>query len=351
MNPYNVDLRSAGHFVVEHGNIIEEARLQAIIAGQPGGEEIFKKFQEEQSEMGGWKPPWASDYVAIDATCFRLAQLESLGVTEYQPVFERALNFLADTQNSAGFWEETPEDPSILPDWLAPGQVHSRVYLTANALFWLTVSNWETGDFQGAIVFLQDYMDDQGRLPGPDHAQWLAAAACYAIDEIAIAEMLTQPLAEGLSELSASSLAWMLTSLLIAGVSVDDDLIQRAARQLAGLQQPDGPLGERGWPGLRCSYHIGGNAGFSVAGELSDSLKRVNSEINGTEFGDHHIFAGDTDFFSDAVAFVSDTSQSGGGGTGNKERFYISIHPGVFLSSNRYDLFPIILCYLRLVVI
>lgn len=240
MNPFNVDFEAAGKFVAENGNIIEEARLRALIAGQPAGEEIVEKFQEAQSEVGGWQPSWSPEYVSIDATCFRLAQLESMGVTEHQPVFENALNYLAETQNPAGYWEETPDDPRILPDWLAPGQTEARVYLTANSLFWLAVSNWDSANKQEAVVFLEEYMDDSGRLPGPSHAQWLAAASCYSLDEVEIAEMLILPLTENLPQFPASNLTWMLTSLLIAGLSSEDDLILQGAKLLADLQQPDG---------------------------------------------------------------------------------------------------------------
>ncbi len=240
LNPYQIEFEPAAKFVVENSNPIEEARLRAIIAGQPAGEDVVEAFIKEQSEEGGWYPFWSTEYVSIDATCFRLAQLESLGVSEHQPVFERALDFLESAQHPGGFWEETPPEPEVLPPWLVPGQVESRVYLTANCLFWLSISGRESSITDSAVLYLEEYVDERGRLPGPLHAQWLAAAACYALDQIELGERLVDPLYEHIPELPASSLAWMTTALLIAGVSREDEVIQKAAERLAGHQKQEG---------------------------------------------------------------------------------------------------------------
>lgn len=240
MKPYPIDLEKAAKFVIENANPIEEARLRAIIAGQPAGDDVIEAFRKEQSEEGGWHPFWSSEYISIDATCFRLAQLESLGVTEHQPVFEKALDFLEDAQQSSGHWEETPDAPDTLPPWLSPGDINSQVYLTANSLFWLAVSGRQNKGSEKASFFLEECLNDGDRLPGPLHAQWLAGGACYALDRVEQAERMVRPLADDIDNLPASRLAWMLTSLLIAGLSTEDELIQRAAKQLADLQQPDG---------------------------------------------------------------------------------------------------------------
>ena len=60
-----------------------------------------------QTETGGWPAQWGGDVASIDATCFRLAELDDLAGLS-RPSAVRALRWLAGRQRLDGSWEEDP---------------------------------------------------------------------------------------------------------------------------------------------------------------------------------------------------------------------------------------------------
>src|SRR5678816_696284 len=73
-----VDIDAAIGFVVARGDAVDRARLSHLRTGNPPPAEAFEHVERGQTELGGW-PAQPHDAVAsIDATCFRLAELDDL---------------------------------------------------------------------------------------------------------------------------------------------------------------------------------------------------------------------------------------------------------------------------------
>ncbi|MCI0689698.1 MAG: hypothetical protein L0Y54_21050, partial [Sporichthyaceae bacterium] len=134
-----VDIDAAIGFVVARGDAVDRARLSHLRTGVPPAAEIFENVDRGQTETGGW-PAQPDDPVAsIDATCFRLAELDGLsGLT--RPSAVRALRWLAARQRLDGCWDEDRALASSAPPWARPGDPEARFYLTATAAFWLAVA-------------------------------------------------------------------------------------------------------------------------------------------------------------------------------------------------------------------
>jgi hypothetical protein len=75
-----------------------------------------------QREDGGWPPPWTHEYSSLDATCFRLAQGEGLGIGFLEPAFAHAAAFLRARQRQDGSWEEDEALAAVTPSWVKPVQ-------------------------------------------------------------------------------------------------------------------------------------------------------------------------------------------------------------------------------------
>src|SRR5947209_7156205 len=132
------DIDAAIGYVVAHGDQVDRARLSWLRSGSTPAPEIVAKAEIGQAPSGGWPAFWAGDVASIDATCFRLAELDDLGALEREPA-RKALRWLASRQRPDGTWEEDESLTDSAPVWARPGDPEARLYLTANAGYWLAV--------------------------------------------------------------------------------------------------------------------------------------------------------------------------------------------------------------------
>src|SRR5262245_9752742 len=133
-----VDLDAAIGYVVAHGDAVDRARLAWLRSGITPPPEILDQVELGATADGGWPAFWGGDVGSVDATCFRLGELDDLGAME-RPAARRALVWLAGRQRPDGMWEEDSSLAGVAPPWAQPGDEEARLYLTTNAAYWLIV--------------------------------------------------------------------------------------------------------------------------------------------------------------------------------------------------------------------
>jgi hypothetical protein len=234
-----MNIQAAISFVRANGDPVERARLDYLLIGTPPDRVIVRQLFAGQRADGGWNPFWAPDYSSLDATCFRLAQAEQFGLTAQEPAVRDALTFLAQRQRDDGSWEEDERVAQFTPLWAAPGNLAARLYLTANCGFWLATLMEVQVKAIRAADYLQKYLADDGQLPTFLHAHWLAAGLLYRVGWKEAAQVLNY-LERQLPALPASNLAWLLSTLLQAGIPSSEFIIEQAASLLEHLQENDG---------------------------------------------------------------------------------------------------------------
>jgi len=230
-------------FVRSAGNAVELARLRYALEGSVPPPEVRTQVLADQREDGGWSPFWAPDYSSLDATCFRLAQAEQLGLTPADAAIQRALAFLARRQRQDGSWEEDAKMAEQAPPWVAPGALAACLYLSANCGYWLAI--WGDGadgadHARRAAHYVHGYQEHDGSLPGFHHTLWLSGGLWYRLGRHEGAESAFRAVSSNLADMPASSLAWLLSTLLLAGAPTDHALVEQAAFRLEALQEPDG---------------------------------------------------------------------------------------------------------------
>lgn len=233
-----MDIEKAARWVRSNGGEVGNARLETILNGSPPPPLVVEELFAAQREDGGFAPFYAPESSGLDATCYRLAQAEQVGVEPEQPAFWRAVEFIAARQDEDGHWEESPELQTAAPPWLKPGDLASRLYLTSNCGCWLAFAGKTEGALR-ASLFLAGHLPDDGRLPGFLHTSWLAAGLWQRLGQTDLAARALQFLETRLPDLEAGALAWMVNTLVSSGAG-DTALVHTAARRLGDLQQPDG---------------------------------------------------------------------------------------------------------------
>jgi len=234
-----MNIEKAIIFIRNNGNEVEHARLNYILANERPSEEVTADLFANQRSDGGWPPFWANDYSSLDATCFRLAQAEQLGITEAETAVNRAVKFLIKRQSPDGSWEEDEKDADSAPPWAKPGELAAKLYLTANCGLWLALFGNPDTRVLKAADYLQTHLDQNGHLPSFLHAHWLAGGLWYKLNWQASTQIFDY-LSMRIGDLSTSNLSWLITTMCAAGVPASHQLVDNAARLLEQSQNADG---------------------------------------------------------------------------------------------------------------
>jgi hypothetical protein len=256
-----VDIDGAIGFVVAHGDQVDRARLSWLRSGVTPQAEVIAKAEMGQAPEGGWPAFWGGERASIDATCFRLSELDDLGALDRPPA-RRALTWLAGRQRPDGTWEEDEALADSAPPWARPGDPEARLYLTANAGFWLAVgalSGSQSDPMSSpsptpeATMFAEVVaratqtfrasMRDDGSWPSYLIAGWLGGALLFHAGWYYEAAQIQVLLAERVPDMTPADVAWLAVAFRRVGMSADDSLMVAARKRLTETQRTDG-----GWP-------------------------------------------------------------------------------------------------------
>ncbi|MEU5913677.1 prenyltransferase/squalene oxidase repeat-containing protein [Micromonospora sp. NPDC047527] len=249
-----VDLNAAIGFVVAHGDAVERARLSWLRNGMPPPPEVLETAEVGQAPDGGWPATWGGEVASVDATCFRLAELDDLGGLA-RPAARRALDWLASRQQADGGWDEDASLVGSAPEWARPGDPEAKLFLTGNAGFWLTVAGLDArssgpldhrvggayaGVVQAAAHSIAARLRPDGSWPSFLAAGWLSAAVLHRQDMFQESARIQVVLAERMPTMSSGDVAWLAATLRRVGIDLQDWIMVRALRRLTETQRSDG---------------------------------------------------------------------------------------------------------------
>ncbi|MBE2222873.1 MAG: terpene cyclase/mutase family protein [Anaerolineae bacterium] len=232
---------NAINYIRRHGNPTDLAQLEWLLEQKRPSSTILDALFCHQRHDGGFAPPWAVDYSSIDTTCYFMDQGHKLGLDNAYPVLGKANRFLLQNQQNNGRFAESDNVASSAPPWANPHTPGADLYLTANAGFWLALASTTHEAAKESAAYLKRNLDPAtGQLPSFLNTHWLAAGLFWLVADQETAVLLINHLQSRLPALSAANLAWLLDTLLTAGVPHDNALIQSATQKLAGMQEENG---------------------------------------------------------------------------------------------------------------
>lgn len=257
----DIDLFNAILFVDEHGSILEKARLLYLLMDVEPSTEVYERLLELQNPDGGFPSrPKAGSPSAVDSTLTSLWQLDELGMLDH-PATRQAMTFLVNMQQADGSWDENPALPEHdLPPWIRPGEMATRLYLSAYSAYWLGVLHIAPETLDRALQYLLTQQDAQGKINGFLHNTWLGAGALlfgghnYAKSAAnCIAYLASRPFAEW----EALQIAWAVDCLTRAGLDPKHSFVAQALSELVRTQQADGSWTAEGGQSAAASATVG----------------------------------------------------------------------------------------------
>ena len=263
-----IDLPKAFEVILQEGDQSERASLRYLYYGERLSTQEVDHFLASQRPDGGWAPPWMPDYSSPDATCYRLAQAVRMGIASGHPAMQKAAGFLVQCQSQDGSWQEDARVASAAPPWAVPGELASRLYLTANCGLWCLLMGAPRHTFQQASEFLLGYLDAAGKLPGFLHTHWLAGSLWYGSGLVRQAELTLGYLLTRMDDLEISNLPWLITSLRAAGLPAGHPLLITAAAKLRDGQQQDGSWRAEEMPGDRARSTLEALHALMLCGQI-----------------------------------------------------------------------------------
>jgi hypothetical protein len=244
-----VDIDAAIGYVVAHGDPVERARLSFLRTGAQPPPHVIDRIAEGQMASGGWPASGDGKVASVDATCYRLGELDDLGGL-HGPAVDRALTWLARQQRDDGTWQEDESLAAEAPMWAMPGDPEATLYLTALSGFWLTVADVEAhphheapARYQTTLAAAARYvvgmLRDDGTWPSFLAAGWHAAGLLHEQQFFYESARMQLVLGDRLGDMSAADVASMAAALRRVNLG-DDWLLQSARKRLSEAQRSDG---------------------------------------------------------------------------------------------------------------
>jgi len=245
-----VDIEAAIGFVVARGDQVDRARLSWLRSELLPPPELLAKVEMGQSAAGGWPAFWAGDHPSVDATCFRLAELDDLGALE-RPAARAALGWLLSRQRPDGTWQEDAVLADVSPPWATPGDPEATLYLTANVGFWLVVTGPPADATAAettrhaevtarATQAFRAALNPNGTWPSFLVTGWLGASMLYKSGWFYESSQIQTILTRRLPEMTPADACWLAAAFRRVCISPADEVMRAARRRLTETQRSDG---------------------------------------------------------------------------------------------------------------
>jgi len=249
-----VDIEAAIGFVVARGDRVDRARLSWLRNGTAPHPGLLDAVEAGQTPDGGW-PAILDDAVpSVDATCFRLGELDDLGAIG-RSAGRKAMDWLAARQRADGTWEEDSALADVAPEWARPGDPEAQLYLTANAAYWIAVAGLGArssgplddrvggayaGVVQGAAQALAAAIEPDGSWPSYLATGWLSAAVLHGQGMYLESARIQGVLGDRLPEMAAADAAWLAATFSRVSMAPGNRVLQAALDRLGETQRSDG---------------------------------------------------------------------------------------------------------------
>jgi len=241
-----LDVQKAIRFVEENGTELEKYRLSYLLGKERNDKVPLRYLKGLQNNDGGF--PYRDEkgkLSSVNSTSVNLSLMIELGLTN-SDVCRKTIEYLINVQCEDGSWDENQAINQYNPPfWNTPGDLKTKMWLTANVLNYLIQLGYrESKTVRRAIQFLLKNRDEEGKFTGFLHSTWISVGVFGQLDgtNSKIVKQALRVIERNITRLEdgASDFIWCLESFHVAGISKNTPLVKRCIDKVIESQKENG---------------------------------------------------------------------------------------------------------------
>jgi len=242
----NLNAQKAIRFIKENGTALEKYRLGYLFGKEKNNELPLVYLRELQNDDGGFPYNGEKDKESsVNFTSVNLSLIAELGLSE-SDVCRRTLEYLLNIQGEDGSWDENKAINQYSPPfWNTPGDLKTRMWLTASILNHLTQLGYgKSQAVRKGVEFLLKNRDGEGKFAGFLHSTWIAVGVFGQLEgaDSEVVKKALRVIEKNLSQIEdgASDFTWCLECCHVAGISKEESVVKKCINKVIELQRENG---------------------------------------------------------------------------------------------------------------
>lgn len=241
-----MDVLKAIDFVEENGTKLEKYRLNYLLGKGRDYEVPLRHLRRFQNDDGGF--PYGDEkgkLSSVNSTGVNLSLMVELELAE-SDVCRKTLEYLMKVQGEDGSWDENNAINQYNPPfWNMPGDLKTKMWLTANILNYLIqVGYREYEAVRKATQFLLKNRDEKGKFAGFLHSTWISVGVFGQLEGVSseVVKKALEVIERNIDRMEdgAVDFIWCLECFYVAGINKGDSLVRRCIDRVIELQREDG---------------------------------------------------------------------------------------------------------------
>ena len=241
-----MDVQKAIGFIEENGTKLEKYRLNHLLGKGRDDEVPLGYLRRLQNDDGGF--PYDDEkgkLSSVNSTGVNLSLIVELGLTELD-VCRKTLEYLMSVQGEDGSWDESQAINQYNPPfWNMPGDLKTKMWLTANILNYLVQLGYrESEAVRKAAQFLLKNRDEKGKFAGFLHSTWISVGVFGQLEGVnsKVVKKALRVIEQNIDRMEdgAVDFIWCLECFYLAGIGKDDSLVRKCIDRVIKSQRQDG---------------------------------------------------------------------------------------------------------------